>query len=47
MIDGSEIRKRELAFELKSSRVFEKCSKSSHIKFCKQNTARLIVLRKN
>ena len=37
MIDGSEIRKRELAFELQSSRVFEKCSKSSHIKFCKQN----------
>ena len=29
MIDGSEKRKRELAFELQSSRVFEKRSKSS------------------
>ena len=31
MIDGSEIRKRELAFELESSRVFEKRSKSSDV----------------
>ena len=26
MIDGSEKRKRQLAFELENSRVFEKCS---------------------
>ena len=31
MIDGSEKRKRELAFELQSSRVFEKRSKSSDV----------------
>ena len=31
MIDGSEIRKSELAFELESSRVFEKRSKSSDV----------------
>ena len=27
MIDGSEKRKRQLAFELQNSRVYEKCSK--------------------
>ena len=31
MIDGSEICKRELAFEPESSRVFEKRSKSSDV----------------
>ena len=29
MIDGSEKRKRQLAFELQNSRVFEKCSKGA------------------
>ena len=29
MIDGSEVRKRQLAFELQNSRAFEKCSKGS------------------
>ena len=37
MIDGSEKRKRQLAFEIRSSRVFEKRSKSlfyySKVKF--------------
>ena len=28
MIDGSEKRKRQLVFELQSSRVYEKCSKT-------------------
>ena len=30
MIDSSEKHKRQLAFELQSSRVFEKCSKDSN-----------------
>ena len=46
MIDGSEKRKRQLAFEIRSSRVFEKRSKSlsyySKVKF--SITAKMIFL---
>ena len=33
MIDGSEKRKRQLVFELQSSRVYEKRSNSHHLRY--------------